>query len=123
NGSYDSYIFKTTDNVGFNASSYKFTAAGTNVYYDPDNVTFIIASGVGDTFDTDVVTGVDNLLAKYSELFPAGTVTLNWLGMTGSYDAQGVFYANTVFAFTGATVSSGTLFFPKDLGATDYDPV
>ena len=82
-------------------------------------MTFIIASGVGSTFDTNVVTGVDGLLKAYSENFTASKVTLDWLGMTGSYDAQGVFYADTIFAFNGEAVSSGTLFFPYNVSECD----
>ena len=126
NDDYSSYAFKTV-NMGdtvFNATSYRDTFSnGNRFYYDPDTVTFIIASGVGSTFDTEVITGVDNLLAKYSELFPANSVTLEWLGMTGYYDDQDVFYANTIFAFTGATISSGTIFFPYDLYENDMDPL
>ena len=124
NGStqYANYAFKTASgSVAFTATSYRFDANGTNVYFDNDEVTFILASGVGSTFDTEVITGVDNLLAYFSEDYAVHTVTLSWLAMTGAYDAQGVFYADTIFAFTGATVSSGTLFYPTDVN--DYDVI
>ena len=123
NANYVDYAFKTITNAGsqaFAADTYKFQLNdGSWVYFDNENVTFIIASGVGSTFDTNVVTGVDGLLKAYSENFTASKVTLDWLGMTGSYDAQGVFYADTIFAFNGEAVSSGTLFFPYNVSECD----
>ena len=127
NVDYSAYAFKTTDSVTFTANTYRFSVpygdSSRYVYFDNDNVTFVIASGVGSSFDTETVTGVDGLLEYYSDDFTANSVILNSLGMTGSYDAQGVFYADTIFAYTGATVTSGTLFFPTDLDTDDMDPL
>ena len=122
NDDYTSYAFEA-DSVTFDADSYRFPVSygsgSRYVYYDNDEVTFIIASGIGSTFDTKVITGVDNLLAYFSDNYTVDSVNLTALGMTGAYDAQDVFHADTIFAYKGAVVTSGTLFFPYNVDECD----
>ena len=101
----------------FDASSYKFSAIdGSNtantpnidVYYDADDVVFHIVDSWGSALEVDSYTGVDALLEAYS----ARSVTMRNLAVTGYFDAQGTFYATTIFAFDGQAAQSQMLFFP-----------
>ena len=98
----------------FNASSYKFTAfddsdgSSVDVYYDADDVVFHIVDSWGSALEVDSYTGVDALLEAYS----ARSVTMRNLAVTGYFDAQGTFYATTIFAFDGQAAQSQMLFFP-----------
>ena len=101
----------------FDASSYKFSAfdgSGTantpniDVYYDADDVVFHIVDSWGSALEVDSYTGVDALLEAYS----ARSVTMRNIAATGYFDAQGTFYATTIFAFDGQAAQSQMLFFP-----------
>ena len=101
----------------FDASSYKFSAIdGSNtantpnidVYYDADDVVFHIVDSWGSALEVDSYTGVDALLEAYS----ARSVTMRNIAATGYFDAQGTFYATTIFAFDGQAAQSQMLFFP-----------
>ena len=111
--------------VLFDGSSYKFTAvytpAGTStnasidVYYDADDVVFHVVDSWGSALDVDSYTGVDALLEAYR----ARSVTMRNLAITGYFDAQGTFYATTIFAFDGQAGQSQMLFFPASVNVFD----
>ena len=105
----------------FNASSYKFTAfddsdgSSVDVYYDADDVVFHIVDSWGSALEVDSYTGVDALLEAYR----ARSVTMRNLAITGYFDAQGTFYATTIFAFDGQAAQSQMLFFPASVNVFD----
>ena len=108
----------------FDASSYKFSAfdgSGTantpniDVYYDADDVVFHIVDSWGSALEVDSYTGVDALLEAYS----ARSVTMRNIAATGYFDAQGTFYATTIFAFDGQAAQSQMLFFPASVNVFD----
>ena len=122
---YASCYVLESNSANFNASTYKVTGVHSNnaqvfdgnVYYDPDTVTFIIASGIGSTFDTVSYTGVSGLLNGMSDKFPVSNVSLENIAFTGHFDAQGTFYADVIFAFEGTALNSGIMFFPDNVSA------
>lgn len=109
----DTYVFRNGA-VTFDAVNHKFTVNGTSkeVYYDPDTVTFIIATGVGDTLDTQTYYGVADLLSDYASSDGTTSISMYNLAVTcvttgGSED----YSASVIFAFPQST-QGGIIYFP-----------
>ena len=110
----DTYIID--DTATFNGSndtlSVYMNGHAVNVYYDPDTVHFIIASGTGSSLKVTEFDGVDELLAGFNA---AKNVTLeNYAAVVTSNETSNV--ATTIFAFTDRLVGVGDyVFVPYDV--------
>ena len=111
-----------TDNVVVDADSYKFTAATNNdpafdgnVYYDNDDVVIHLVDSWGANLEVEHFTGVDAMLDAYD----ARSMVMRNLAVTGYFDAQGTFYATTIFAFAGQTAVNQMVFLPDNITVFD----
>ena len=110
----DTYIID--DTATFNGSndtlSVYMNGHAVNVYYDPDTVHFIIASGTGSSLKVTEFDGVNELLAGFNA---AKNVTLeNYAAVVTSNETSNV--ATTIFAFTDRLVGVGDyVFVPYDV--------
>ena len=110
----DTYVID--DTATFNGSndtlSVYMNGHAVNVYYDPDTVHFIIASGTGSSLKVTEFDGVDELLAGFNA---AKNVTLeNYAAVVTSNETSNV--ATTIFAFTDRLVGVGDyVFVPYDV--------
>ena len=122
------YIFrdgKTTFN--FSSSNYKINYnlnGNTNnyVYFDSNNVNFVIASSKGNKLVVDTYDSLSELLSAYNEKYHTNLNSVTFTNVVMTVDNNGTNYAaNTVFAFDGNyNLSGGVLFFPVNVSESDW---
>ena len=117
-GTYGSYFVKTyTPSVSFN----KDTHVVDGVYFDPDNVTFIVATGKGAGVSVESYTGFAALLEAYNRTGAENTVNLSNLVMTCAATAAGNASADVIFGWDGiVSTEGGYLFVPTDIDEDDW---
>ena len=110
---YGSYYFDASETL--NAKSYKIGS----VYYNPDTVTFLIATGKGSNLKVTPYVGFDALLAAYNKTGAETAVTLENIAMTCVKTAAGNPSASVIFAYDGiASTAGGFLFVPSVIDST-----
>ena len=93
------------------------------VYFDPDTVQFIIASGSGNSLEFTTLEGVDALVDEYG-ISAASEITLQNVAAVTHKSLTGDLVADTFFCFdTGLTVQSGYVFVPYDVTNGDWSEV
>jgi len=103
-----------------------FTANGkeindTDVYYDAEDVTFIIATGAGSTLDIKSYEGVSALIDAYDYNYPVSEIKLSDVCVTVVESLAGNDAAVVVFAHDAGIVRGGYVFFPEDISASEWD--
>ena len=92
-----------------------------NVYYDPSNVTFIIATNKGSGLTVNSYVGFSALLAAYNKTGAEDTVTLKNIAMTCTTTAAGNKSATVIFAYDGiVSTTGGFLFVAKNISADNW---
>ena len=103
----------------FTSGTYKVSnvnKAG-EVYFDVDDVTFIIVSGSGSSLNVEIKTGVAGLL----DLYKTSAVTLENIAMTVNTAAAQNHSASVIFSYNGDAVVDGQyIFFPDDTSIDDW---
>ena len=110
---YGAYYFDASETL--TAKTYKIG----NVYYNPDTVTFLIATGKGSNLKVTPYVGFDALLAAYNKTGAETAVTLENIAMTCAMTAAGNPSASVIFAYDGiASTAGGFLFVPNVIDST-----
>ena len=94
-----------------------------DIFYDVDDITFIIATGAGSKLDVKTYEGIDALLDAYDYDRPISSITLNDVCIVVANSVWGNEYATVVFAYDAGFVTGGYVFFPKDVSANDWHSV
>ena len=120
------YIFREGATT-FNGSAYKYNYylngnTNQNVYFDSNNVTFVIASNKGNSLVVDKYEGLAALLSAYNTKYNTGLSSATFYNVVMSVTNNGTNYAaSTVFAFdSNYNLSGGVLFFPVNVSANDW---
>ena len=127
NPAYGTYMYKSSS-VTFNANTRTIsnvweqdTATNKTVYINPNTVTFVIATGVGEGLDTKTYTGVSDLLTDYASADGINSIAMNNLLITvsGNTGSDNDYIGVTIFAFPEYT-SGGILYFPNDVNTSAW---
>ena len=94
-----------------------------DIFYDVDDITFIIATGAGSKLDVKTYEGIDALLDAYDYDRPISSITLNDVCIVVANSVWGNEYATVVFAYDAGFVTGGYVFFPSDVSANDWHSV
>ena len=114
--SYGSYVLNS-GSFPLKATTYKIGS----VYYDPSNVTFIIATNKGSGLTVNSYVGFSALLAAYNKTGAEDTVTLKNIAMTCTTTAAGNKSATVIFAYDGiVSTTGGFLFVAKNISAENW---
>ena len=92
----------------------------TDVFFDADDVTFIIATGAGTTLDVKEYTGVAALIDAYDYDYSISSIKLTDAVATVVESPAGNDAATVIFAHDAGLVRGGYVFFPEDITAADW---
>ena len=136
-GKYVAELINANDNTyaaGYIVSNATFVAGADNtiwttqlgnehIYFDSNNVTFLVATGTGSKMEVKSYTGVAALKQALG-VASHGTVTFNHAAFTVTQTKTDHWNASTIFVMAGkVSTTSSYAFIPANIAKTDWDSI